>query len=285
MIEGIEELNAKSGCIPQTNPDGTKNIDWFRQRIGCITSSKVSMVMLESAEVKNYKKALLALADEFPRLKKGQTLEGYRAEIEAMLPELKKAAEAEPFSDTAKGYLYQVAAERNLKEQILDNDDYFLSYLDRVEINSKAIRLGNELEGVARDAFMQMTGKEVVECGFIRHTEIPDYGDSPDGITIDEKGRPLEAVEIKCPKPDTWMRYKTTIKDAESLKEEKPEYYWQCMSHMEVNGLKRCYFIFFDWMQKNSMQVLLLERNEKDIAYMLERVKMANDYINNVILA
>lgn len=284
MIDGIEELNAKSGCIPQTNEDGSKNIEWFRQRLGCITSSKVSMVMLESADVKSYKKALDAYLDENPKLKRGQTLEDYRAEIEAQLPALRQAAEANPFSDTAKGYLYQVAAERNLKEQVINSDDYFAAYLERVEINSKAIKLGNELESVAREAFSTQLGKEVVECGFIRHTEIPNYGDSPDGIIVDENGRPVAALEIKCPKPDTWMKYKTTITDAASLKEEKPEYYWQCMSHMEVNNLDTCYFVFFDWMQKNSLQVIVLERNVNDIKYMLERVALANKYIDEVIL-
>lgn len=284
MIEGIEELNAKSGCIPQTNPDGTKNMEWFRQRIGCITSSKVSMVMMESAEVKAWKKAVYALMDENPKLKKGQTLEDYRNEIQAQLPALAEAARLEPFSDTAKGYFYQVAAERNLKENVLSDDEFFGAYLERVDISSKAIRMGNELESVAREQFGTLSGLEIVECGFIRHTDVPNYGDSPDGIILDKDGKPYAALEIKCPKPDKWMRYKTTIHDAASLKEEKPEYYWQCMSHMEVNHLNYCYFVFFDWMQKNSLQAILLERNDNDIEDMLERVIQANNYIDNVIL-
>lgn len=246
MLDNIQNIIDEQSCYEQGS------LDWFRARLGNITSSKVSMVML------------------------------------APKPTKSNPDPVEKFTDTAKGYLYQVAAERNLRPQVIKDDEMFNEYLQRVDISSRTIRYGSETEAKARKVYSRLfadkEGYEVVECGFIRHTEIDKYGDSPDGVIVDINGKPVGTLEIKCPKPDTFIRYSVNIKDADSLKEEKPEYYWQCQSHCLCNNVEWCDFVFFDIHQSNGIRVVRIYRNDEDIAKMIERIKLANDYIDNTLL-
>lgn len=239
-----QELN-DSACFGQ----GT--MEWFAARLGYITSSNVHFVM------------------KVPKVTKTNP-------------------NPETFSDTTKGYLYKVAAERNLRDSIVQGSkimdpEMFEEYLYRVEVSNKAIRYGQENEEIARVAYQRLTKYEVVTMGFQKHPTIERYGDSPDGVVLDENQKPIGALEIKCPKPDTFMRYKATIHNAEELKEEKPEYYWQCQSHCECLGVQWCDFVFFDKMQKKGFVCIRIERNEEDIARMKERIVLANQFVDELL--
>ena len=235
-----QEMREEIACVEQ----GT--LDWYKARLGNITSSNVHFVM-----------------------KAGKAT--------------KSNPNPEVFSDTAKGYLYQVASERNLWPSTTEDPDKFQEYLFRVEFSNKAIRYGQENEDVARKAYESILNREVAQAGFIIHPTIPNYGDSPDGIVLDENGKPAGALEIKCPKPETFMKYKATIHNAEELKAEKPDYYWQCQSHCECNNLPWCDFVFFDKMQRNGFVCIRIDRNEEDIAAMKERIVLANEFIDNLL--
>ena len=237
-----KEMREQIACVEQGS------FDWFRARLGYITSSNVHFVM-----------------------KAGKAT--------------KSNPNPEVFSDTAKGYLYQVASERNLFPSIVKNDAYFEEYLFRVELSNKAIRYGQENEDVARKVYEGRMKCEVAQAGFILHQTIPNYGDSPDGVVLDANGKPVGTIEIKCPKPETFMRYKSTIHNAEELKAEKPEYYWQCQSHCECNNLPWCDFIFFDKMQQNGFVCIRIERNEEDIDAMKERIVLANQFVDELLKA
>jgi hypothetical protein len=73
--------------------------------------------------------------------------------------------------------------------------------------------------------------------------------------------------------------------NAETLKSIKMEYYWQCQSHCECHNVDWCDFIVYDQMQKGEMIVVRIYRNQEDIDLLLNRIEMANDYIENEILA
>lgn len=235
-----QDIREEIACVAQ----GTR--DWFKARLGNITSSNVHFVM-----------------------KAGKAT--------------KANPVAEVFSDTAKGYLYQVASERNLRPSVIEDDVQFDEYLNRTEKTSKAIRYGHECEDTARKVYELKFKREVAEVGFILHKDIERFGDSPDGIVLDENGKPDGCLEIKCPKPETFIRYKATIHNAEELKSEKPEYYWQCQSHCECNNLPWCDFVFFDNMQRNAFVCIRIERNDEDIALMKERVVLANAFIDGLL--
>lgn len=235
-----QEMREDIACVAQGS------YDWFRARIGNITSSNVHFVMKAPKSTKSNPN-----------------------------PEM--------FSDTAKGYLYQVASERNLRKSVLTDDRQFEEYLSRVELSNKAIRYGQETEDIARKVYEIKKGIEVAQAGFIIHESIENYGDSPDGIVLNTDGQPIGTLEIKCPKPETWMRYKATIHNAEELKDVKPEYYWQCQSHCECNKLPWCDFVFFDKMQENGFVCIRIERNDEDIELMKKRIVLANEFIKTLL--
>lgn len=334
--EQIEEI----ACIEQ------RSNDWFRARLGCITGSNVHFVMKLSEAEKAVQKAIavgkleLETKSQFnariAELKKTDPV-AYRNAVESgrmvetdksfdeRIERLKTAANASPFPDTTIAYLYQVAAERNLRDVFVKDDDLFEQYLQRVTITSIAMKWGTETEAMARLQYQRETGREVAEIGFHRHPTIDWYGDSPDGIVVDsESGRPIGGIEIKCPKSETWIRYRhefrkgvrqhdefvaaymeqhneidnDTFTDdmlpAEQrlsainlaiLKRIKPEYYWQCQSHCACVNLDWCDFVFYDQMQKGEIGCIRIYRNDEDIAKMLHRIELANDFINNDILA
>lgn len=313
MIKGILDTIAEQSCHEQGSPD------WHRDRLGCITSSNIWCLMTPSAEEKAYQKALHskpkvkipkgASPEEAASIEKA-AYDDYNKELEL----LRMEAEQNPFSDNCKSYLRKIAAERNLHpiwisdEPVKDENGCFVyeynsmepktmfqCYLDRVNITTKAIRYGSDNEDIARVIYSGREGVEVHESGFIRHTNIPNYGDSPDG-TVFESDKRIVVVEIKFPNPDTWINYALNIHSMEDLKEIKPEYYWQCMSHIAVaskyyraigklskRGRVVCDFVFCDKMQKGGYKKIHFYPKKDEIMLMEKRVRLANQYIDSIL--
>lgn len=61
---------------------------------------------------------------------------------------------------------------------------------------------GTEIEPQARSSFEFIHDVQIVECGFIPHPAIADFGASPDGL-IGDNG----LIEIKCPNTATHIDY------------------------------------------------------------------------------
>ena len=225
---------------------GQRTTEWYKARLGHITSSMVYNVMLQ--------------------------------------PTKKAQAEGEVFSETAKTYLYKVAAERNISEPYLE--DQFDEWLDRTNIETRAMRYGTETEDLARSVYefeRLEDGLSLIQAGFVRHDEIPYYGDSPDGVVVNKYSFPVGCIEIKCPNSETWVKYKAMFAKGMSLKDVEEKYYWQCQSHMFCIGVQWCDFIYFDKMMKNSLKVVRVERNEEDVFAMKERIILANQFIENLL--
>lgn len=231
--------------MEDTSTLGQRTPEWYKARLGHITSSMVYNVMLQ--------------------------------------PTKKAQAEGEVFSETAKSYLYKVAAERNISEPYLEGQ--FDEWLDRTNIETRAMRYGTETEDLARNVyeFGLEDGLSVVQAGFVKHPEIPYYGDSPDGVVVDKDSNPVGCVEIKCPNSDTWMKYKALFAQGKTLKDVEEKYYWQCQSHMLCLGVQWCDFVFFDKMMNDSLQVVRIQRDEEDIEALQERIVLANGFIDNIL--
>ena len=147
---------------------------------------------------------------------------------------LMKSGKSCIFSETAKSYIYQVAAERSMNPDIINDDELFGMYLAQTEVTSKAMRFGTEQEANARRLFSKIHDVNVREVSSCRHSSIPYFASSPDGIYTDETGK--VCLEIKCPVQSTFMRYKDEIHDNESLLKVKPEYFYQCMANAFWSG-------------------------------------------------
>jgi len=173
-----------------------RSLEWFRSRIGNICGSKVADIM-----------------------KSGRKKD-------------------EVWSDTAKSYLMQVAAERLFNPDFLNDDDVFQDYLDQTSFTTKAMQWGAEQEEAAIKLFtnMEFPESEIVELSSCKHDTIPHFAASPDGEIYGRDGKDIRILEVKCPNLNTYMKYRTYIHDAASLKEIEPKYYWQMMAEMSCTG-------------------------------------------------
>lgn len=183
------------------------------------------------------------------------------------------------FSDTAYGYLFQLAGERTLNPEIVNDDEMFSFYLEQTTSQSKAMRFGTEQEENARAMYTQVTGRNVEEVSLCHHPEIPFLASSPDGITEDKgiKG----CIEIKCPTLATFTRYATEIASAEDLQRVNPDYFYQCMCHMACTDAEFCDFVAYSPFVDNPIHIVRIPRNEEEIKALTERVKLAEEVIRH----
>ena len=161
MIPTREQID-EIACIEQRTPD------WFRARLGCITGSNAHFVMKLSDAGKAVQKAIEAgklevetKAQYNARLKMlketdpaayGKAVESGRMvetdkSFNERIERLKTAENASPFPDTTIAYLYQVAAERNLRDVFVKDDDLFEQYLHHHHLHCDEMGNGNGSDG------------------------------------------------------------------------------------------------------------------------------------------
>ena len=189
----------------------------------------------------------------------------------------------EIFGQTAKSYIYKVAAERNMNPKIVNDDYAFEVYLNHVGFSSKAIEWGIEQEENARDAYIKKTKNNIVEVGSCRHKTIKYFASSPDGFCCDDdndKG----CIEIKCPNQETYIKYVTEINDAESLLKIEPIYYYQCMSHLMCTKSNWVDFTPYCPFQKKPIHIVRILPNKESFNLIEERVNLANEFIEKINL-
>lgn len=213
------------------------------------------------------------------------SLEWYRARLGkitgSQVGRLMKKGKSSYFGEDAMSYIYQLAYERTLSSDVMMFDDEFEAYLDHVNVETKAMRFGTEMEATARLVYCSNNNVDCEEVGLCEHFDIDNFASSPDGLVRD--GDERIALEIKCPSTATFMRYVDSIWDNETLKKVKPEYYWQCMAHMMCTGAVRTDFIVFSPFSELGIHVVHIYPDSEDIALMRERIEEANDTIEEII--
>lgn len=187
------------------------------------------------------------------------------------------------FPAKAYTYFHRIASERMIPSAIADDDDNFQAYLDEVNVQTKAMRIGSEREADARALFSELYNVEVLEVGFVPHTTQPYFGSSPDGVVAYPYGDVEACLEIKCPNPATHFNYVANVSDAASLKETEPKYYWQCQSHMAVTDALFVYFISFCPYSEVPLHVVKIKRDDEAIKKILDRVNTAEKYISELV--
>ena len=191
----------------------------------------------------------------------------------------------ETWSETARSYIYQVAGERLFNKKFLEDDGIFQDYLDLISVSTKAMQFGSDQEDAAKSLFMQMNFPEgeITELSSCKHDTIPYFAASPDGAIYGRDGGDIKIIEVKCPNINTYMKYRTLIHDAASLKEVEPKYYWQMMAEMSCTGATSGIFITYcPWLSK-PIHWAEIERNGDDVKLMEARVMLANEFIDEII--
>lgn len=186
------------------------------------------------------------------------------------------------FGETALSYIYKVAAERMLNPVFIEDDVVFGDYLEQQQVYSKAIAWGQEQEDNAKDLLMRKYPEwEFAEVSSCKHDTIPHFAASPDAIIYDRKK--LMIAEIKCPNPNTYVKYLTEIKDNESLKSVQPDYYYQMQAEMACTEAECGIFVVYcPWLTK-PLHIVMIERDEDTIREIGERVTKANEIVDLII--
>ena len=215
---------------------------------------------------------------------------------------------SELFTDTAKSYLFGVASELMLNKKY-SSESFVEEYFERVDATTKQMRYGTELELKARVEYAKAKGLiyeftdndgskvstkdcgngSVIEVGFVEgEDELCGYGDSPDGLILNANGVVQGCLEIKCPNPSTFAKYKYLFEQGKTLKEIEPKYYWQVVSHCLANNVEWCDFVFYDKMMKEGLQIKRIEMQHSadgfdDMNMLKERIRLAVNFVNSVI--
>lgn len=131
------------------------------------------------------------------------------------------------WTDTAQGYIMSKVAELYAEQ---DQD-----------ITSREMQWGADHESEARAYYEGVFGETVDEVGFLLWPKNTSCGCSPDGLIM-QKNR---GIEIKCPFTLTAHIESFLIKDNDSFKAYKPNYYWQVMSSLLFTGFDSWDFVSY----------------------------------------
>lgn len=105
-------------------------------------------------------------------------------------------------------------------------------------VQTDAMARGNELEPLAREAYMCQTFADVQEVGFVDWERLR-AGCSPDGVIYGDNGEIEKILEIKCPEIVNFIKY------AESADNIPPLYKTQMQYNMLITGAKSCDFVAY----------------------------------------
>jgi hypothetical protein len=248
---------------------------WKKDRRGKFTSSCVWKLMTDpkgKTPLEKWNDAWYFLRkwqDEYDILKNKETktakeklckIESLRLEI----PKLEKERDTIVLSETAKTYVL---------EKIVEEVGGFLP-----EGESKATDYGTNQESEARYWYEKKTLLETQQVGFIPYNE--SFGGSPDSQVLDRETDEIGVLEIKCPYNSVNHLKHRLIDSEEYFKENHFDFYWQCMGNMLATDSQWCDFVSFDGRIDHEIGLFIfrLKRNESDIIELKERIKMAEDY-------
>lgn len=186
------------------------------------------------------------------------------------------------FGDTAMSYIFKVAAERMLNPVFVNDDELFGQYVEQQQVYSKAIIWGQEQEDNAKDLLMKKNPEwELADLSSCKHDTIKFYAASPDGLIYDRKEQMI--VEVKCPNPDTHIKYVSCIKDNDTLKATKPEYYYQMQAEMDCTNTPKGIFVSYCPWLTHPIHIVPIARDEEAIILIQSRVKQANELVEDII--
>ena len=135
-------------------------------------------------------------------------------------------------------------------------------------VQTDAMARGNELESLAREAYMCETFADVQEVGFVDWEHLR-AGCSPDGVIYGDNGVIEKILEIKCPEIVNFIKY------AESADNIPPLYKTQMQYNMLITGAKSCDFVAY-----HPNMRLVVHTIEADEKFILGKIYIALEKLN-----
>jgi len=154
--------------------------------------------------------------------------------------------------------------------------------IDEQEAFAKAFEWGHQYEEEALDYYNKITGNNVLSAtyGFddiVFRTPIDGFGDSPDGITEDEKG----VIEIKCPyNGANHLRNCALLEYHDGL-----DYFWQIIGHFIPSYVEWCDFVSYDprYADGDPNKIKIIRINREDVQTRTDELINKLDYWNGLI--
>jgi putative phage-type endonuclease len=192
--------------------------------------------------------------------------------FEARLGRVTASRTADVMAKTKTGYS---ASRANYMAQLITER---LTGRSESGFSSAAMQWGTETEPQARAAYELMTGRDVIEVGFIQHPVVLDFGASPDGLVGDDG-----LIEIKCPNTATHI---------ETLLNEKvpSKYNIQMQVQMLCTDRAWCDFVSFDprlpgdmafWMKRVERDDKLCKEIEAEVIWFLAELGQKLDQLRS----
>lgn len=240
-----------------------RTIEWYKARLGKLTASEIHVLM------KDHKEPMTD--DELAEWKKAN-------------PKSRVTTKTVPFSDATFTYLNSKVMENYLPLSSSDvrSMNIVEEFIEQHSFSNRATDWGTLMESDARQRYADTMGYEVFEVGFVPYKEYPNLaGGSPDGLIREETG----GLEIKCPFTLEKHLQHLLYEKQEDLKENEPEYYWQCVMNMLVTDCSFWDFVSYNPYVSRSKQlkILRIKRNEADIKSLSARIALAVDYMKEKI--
>jgi len=182
-------------------------------------------------------------------------------------PKSKEAKERGDLSDGALTYIMECIAE-SVGGEI-------------PKFSNFATERGNELEPQAKVKYAFETGNKVFGISFIERDR--HYGGSPDGKV--EENDIIGGLEIKCPYNSSIHLEHCLIKTPEYFKAYFKEYYWQCVSHINLMEVEWCDFVSYDPRINHDkcFHVFRLQRDEKELELLNKKIAKAKEVKQQLI--
>lgn len=140
-------------------------------------------------------------------------------------------------------------------------------------VQTEAMARGNELEPLAREAYICQTFADVQEVGFVDWERLR-AGCSPDGVIYGDNGEIEKILEIKCPEIVNFIKY------AESAVNIPPLYKTQMQYNMLITGAKSCDFVaYYPGMRLIIHTIDADAELQSDIVIALEKLNVRYDEI------
>jgi hypothetical protein len=174
---------------------------------------------------------------------------------------------------TGKGYSGSraTAIKRKASEQMTGEGVHFFQ--------NYSMKVGVERKPIAKQAYIESTGQEIIDVPFELHDSIPYFGASPDGVF---EGKPQILVEIKCPEQENFFDFLHTLEIPDRYKVQMTAQI-ACMKHL---GAKECEFIMYHPKFTPSFKAVRFKPTKKQITDLeIEVEKLVQEIINAVITA
>ena len=187
----------------------------------------------------------------------------------------------EVFGQTALSYIYSIASERDLLKAYLEDDYLWEVYQEQVSFSNKYTEFGHEQEPIAIEMYEKVTGRQCEETERVAHPTINHYAASPDRFAYDGKDRIV--VEVKCPTPKVYMKYRHEIKDNETLKSVEPRYFYQVQAELHVSGCTEADFVCFCPFLNHPLHIVRITADEQVQKEIEHRINEAEKIIESIL--